>query len=90
MITMYRIRILDAATRDLARLDKPAGRRIVERINWLATNLDSLRLEALTGDLSGLYKLRVGDYRVLYEIPEDEQTIVIHQIGHRREVYRKR
>lgn len=90
MIAMYRIRILDAATRELARLDKPVGRRIVKRINWLAANLDNLKLEALTGDLSGLYKLRIGDYRVLYEILDDEQTIVIHQIGHRGEVYRKK
>ncbi len=87
---MYRIRILEAAARELARLDKPVGRRIVERINWLATNLDNIRLETLTGDLSGLYKLRVGDYRVLYEILYDEQVIVIHAIGHRKEVYRKR
>ena len=90
MIAMYRIRILDAATRELARLDKPIGRRIVKRINWLAANWDNLKLEALTGDLSGLYKFRVGDYRILYEILEDEQVIVIHQIGHRREIYRKR
>jgi mRNA interferase RelE/StbE len=44
---VYRTRILDAATRDLARLDKPIGRRIVERIRWLAENLDDVRPEAL-------------------------------------------
>jgi mRNA interferase RelE/StbE len=86
---MYRIHILEAATRELTRLEKPVGRRIVERINWLAANLDNIGLEALTGDLSGLYKLRVGDYRILYEILHDEQAIVVHQIGHRREIYRK-
>ena len=86
---MYRIRILDAATRELARLDNPTGRRVVERIKWLAANLDDLDPQALTGDLAGFYKLRVGDYRVLYEILQDEQTIVIHKIGHRREVYRR-
>jgi len=87
---MYRIRILDAATRELARLDKPTGRRVVERIKWLAANLDDLNPYTLTGDLAGFYKLRVGDYRVLYEILQDEQTIVIHKIGHRSEVYRRR
>lgn len=87
---MYRILILDAATRGLARLAKPVSRRIVERIHWLAGNLDTIRLEALTGDLAGLYKLRVGDYRVIYEILQDEQTIVIHMAGHRRDIYRKR
>ena len=62
---MYRVRILDAATRELARLDKPFARRIIERITWLATNLDSIRPEALTGELAGFCKLRVSDYRVI-------------------------
>jgi len=86
---VYRIRILDAAARDLAKLDKPIARRIVRRINWLAENLDDLQPEALTGDLSGFFKLRAGDYRILYELLRDEQTIVIHLIGHRREIYRR-
>lgn len=86
----YRIRILEAAIQDLARLDKSMGRRVVRRINWLAANLDTIRLEALTGDLAGFYKLRIGDYRVIYEVLWDEETIVIHAIGHRREIYRRR
>jgi mRNA interferase RelE/StbE len=87
---VYRVRVLKAATRDLAKLDKPTGRRIVEHINWLAENVDDIKLEALSGDLAEFYKLRVGDYRVIYEIFQDEQIILIHQIGHRREIYRSR
>ncbi len=88
---MYRVRILRTAARELAQLDKAAGHRIVERMNWLAANLDDLnKLEVLTGDLAGLYKFRVGDYRIIYEIVRDEQVLVIHAIGHRREVYRKK
>jgi mRNA interferase RelE/StbE len=86
----YCIRILKAAAQDLERLDKPTGRRIVQRINWLAANVDAIRLEALTGDFAGLYKLRVGDYRIIYEVLWDEETIVIHAVGHRREIYRRR
>ena len=86
---MYRVRILDAATRELERLDRLVGRRIVERINWLAANFETIRPEALTGDLAGFYKLRVGDYRVLYEILHNEQALVIHVISHRRDVYRR-
>lgn len=89
-MSKYRIRILKAASQDLERLDKPTGRRIAQRIHWLAVNLEAIRLEALTGDLPGLYKLRVGDYRVIYEVLWDEETIVIHAIGHRREIYRRR
>ena len=61
---MYPIRILDGASRNLARLDKHVGRHIVKRINLLTANLDVISLEPLIGDLAGLYKLRAGDYRV--------------------------
>ena len=86
---MYKIRILDAAERDLAQLDKPVARRIVRRIRWLAENLESVKPIALTGDLAGFYKLRVGDYRVVYEIFHSERVLVIHLIGHRSEIYRR-
>ena len=75
---MYRIRILEGAARKLAGLDKPIGRRVTQRINRLAANLDNIRPEPFTGDLAGFYKLRVGDYRVIYEILYDERIIVIH------------
>jgi mRNA interferase RelE/StbE len=88
MTAMYQIRILDPATQELARLDKQIGRRIVERIHWLAENIDDIKPVALKGNLAGLYKLRVGDYRIIYEILHDERVIVIHLVGHRREVYR--
>ena len=86
---MYQIRVLEAAARELARLDRQTSRRVVKRIQWLAENLDDVKLVALTGDLAGLYKLRVGDYRVIYELLHDERTIVVHLVGHRREIYRR-
>ena len=86
---MYEIRILDEAVRDLKRLDKAVGRRIVQRISWLAENLDSIRKEQLAGDLSDLCKFRIGAYRVLYQVLEDESVLIIHHIGHRRKVYQK-
>jgi mRNA interferase RelE/StbE len=85
---MYQIRILDAATRDLAKLDAATARRIVNRVRWLAENFDEIKPEAFTGNLAGFYKLRVGDYRVIYEIVHSEQTIIVHLVGHRREIYR--
>lgn len=87
---MYRVRLLDVASKNLANLDKPVARRIVERVHWLAENLGDANLEALTGDFEGLFKLRVGDYRIIYELIHEEQLIIIHTIGHRREIYRRR
>lgn len=86
---MYQIRILDAAAADLRRLDRAVARRIVQRIQWLAENIDLVSREALTGQFAGLLKFRVGDYRVLYEIIEEEQVLIVHVVGHRREVYRR-
>ncbi|MGB9870254.1 MAG: type II toxin-antitoxin system RelE family toxin [Anaerolineae bacterium] len=56
----------------------------------MAANLNSIRPEALKGDLKGFYKLRVGDYRIIYEVLDQERVIIIHAIGHRRDIYRKR
>lgn len=87
---MYRVHILDTAVRDLARLDRTTARRVAERIRWLAANFDATRSEALKGSLAGLYKLRIGDYRVIYQVLREEQILLIHAVGHRREIYRKR
>jgi len=86
----YTVRILKAASRELEKLDKSAGRRVIDRIRWLAENAGEAKLQALKGDLSGLYKLREGDYRIIYEIIRKENVILVHSIGHRREVYQRR
>ena len=85
---MYQLQLLDRAVRDLSELDKPVAARVVERLRWLAENLDQIRPLPLTGNLGGLYKLRIGDYRVIYEILKNEDTVIVHAIGHRRDVYR--
>ena len=84
----YHVSVLAPAARDLARMDKPIAQRIVRRLEWLASNLDDIHPEALKGTLSDFFKLRIGDYRVVYEIIKDERQIIIHCIGHRREIYR--
>ena len=87
---MYRVRLLDTASKQLAVLDKSVAGRIVERVQWLAENLADANLEALTGEFEGLFKLRIGDYRAVYELIHGEQLVMIHAIGHRREIYRRR
>jgi mRNA interferase RelE/StbE len=82
------VRFLAAALQDLSVLDASVIRRVVNRVERLVSNWEHIQPEPLSGDLSSLYKLRVGDYRVLYQILPDEKAILIHQIGHRRDVYR--
>ena len=87
---MYQVRLLKSAVRDLTRLDKSARARVVQRINWLGENVDSVELKRLTGQLAGLCKLREGDYRIIYQVLRREKTIVVHCIGHRRDIYRRK
>ncbi len=84
----YSVRILKPASRELESLDRAVAKRIVKRIQWLSENLESLKPTALKGELSGLFKLREGNYRIIYQILHKERIVVIHAIGHRREIYR--
>ncbi|MBI5651859.1 MAG: type II toxin-antitoxin system RelE/ParE family toxin [Chloroflexi bacterium] len=85
---MYRAEIMAEAERDLEQLDKPIAKRIRKRIQWLADHFEYITPEPLKGPLAGLYKLRVGDYRALYDILHQEQILLVHRVRHRRDVYR--
>ena len=85
---MYELRILDAALNDLKRLDKPIAWRILSRLDWLTVNFDALKPESLSGELRDFYKFRVGDYRVIYQFIAEEEIILVHAVGHRRDIYK--
>jgi mRNA interferase RelE/StbE len=75
------------ALADLAKLDQVICKRIIKKINWLAENFEQITPQPLTADLSGFFKLRVGDYRVVYEFNREEEIVSIDRVRHRREVY---
>ncbi len=81
----YRITYKRSVTRDLVKLDVSAQQRILDKIE-AELSADPLKHSALKGYYAGLRRLRVGDYRVIYAVLEDE--VLILRIGHRREVYR--
>jgi mRNA interferase RelE/StbE len=83
-------RILKGASRELERLDAAVARCIVDRIRWLARNIENIKPEPLKGDLAGFFKLREGDYRVIYEVLRKEQLVVIHSVGHRSTIYKRK
>ena len=84
----YEVELTATAESDIRRLDSAAARRVVAKMHWLAENLDATRLETLTGEWRDVFKLRVGDYRVLYTREVAEQRIIVHFVRHRREIYR--
>ncbi|NJL90900.1 MAG: type II toxin-antitoxin system RelE/ParE family toxin [Coleofasciculaceae cyanobacterium SM2_1_6] len=83
----YSIAFNPEAIADLAKIDRPVQLRIARKIKWLGENFAEITPIALTGSLANYFKLRVGDYRVIYAINHSSKSINIHQIGHRREIY---
>ena len=84
----YQVSILPAALRQLAKLPKAVQKRIQEQIDTLADNPRPHGVKVLEGQ-QGLYRLRVGDYRVIYQIAAEQLTVLVVRVGHRREIYRK-
>lgn len=85
---MFQVVFTAGAEADLARLDKPVAQRVLKKLRWLAENFEAVTPETLTGQWQGVYKLRVGDYRVLYTCDREKQKIVVRFVRHRREIYR--
>ena len=71
---------------DLEKIDRPIVKRILHKISWFSQYFDAVTPEPLSADMAGLFKLRVGDWRVIYEIGKD--VIVIRAVGHRRQIYK--
>jgi mRNA interferase RelE/StbE len=71
---------------DLEKIDKSIAKRILNKISWFSEHFNSITPEPLSGDLSGSYKLRIGDWRVIYTT--ETSVIVIQSVGHRREIYK--
>lgn len=84
----WQVRLDSEFEKSLRKLDRQVARRILVKIYSLA-ELDEPqdRCKALSGPLTGLWRLRVGDYRVLLDIRRGEMVIVALDAGHRREIY---
>lgn len=84
----YQIKILPTAQRELAALPPAIRKRIGKKIGSLEENPRPPGVKMLKGKRGDFYRLRVGDYRILYEIKSGTLLVVVIKIGHRREVYR--
>lgn len=80
------ITFVRSSERELLGLNKKLGERILEKIQKLATNPYGQGSQKLAGGKG--YRIRLGDYRVVYVIDKKTKVITIIKIGHRREVYR--
>ncbi len=86
---MYKIEYSKKIMKDLEKLDKYTRTKI---INWIDKNLIDKKNprekgRALTGNLSGRWRYRIGDYRLICQIKDEELIILALTVGHRKEIY---
>jgi mRNA interferase RelE/StbE len=81
---IFKIQWKEEAVKDLKKLNRDLGFRIYKKVNSLKENFNSVDIKKLQG--SDFFRLRVGDYRIIFEIYKE--TITILKIGHRKNIYK--
>ena len=87
-MAFYKVQWKNSAKKELKKLDKKVIVRILQAVGKLASNPHPSGSKKLMGSES-IYRIRVGDYRIIYNIQSSVLTIEIIKVGHRGEVYRK-
>lgn len=88
----WTVEVSDYAEKQLRKLDKPIQKRLLD---WLEDRIEGCKNprhfgEPLRGELAGLWRYRIGDYRVICEIQEKQLVVLALAVGHRREIYLRR
>lgn len=85
----YRIEVAPAAVRQLRKLDPPARLRVQGAIELLAEHPRPQGAKKLVGG-DGEWRVRTGDYRIVYEVHDDVLLVLVVAVGHRRDIYQRR
>jgi mRNA interferase RelE/StbE len=85
----YQISVTTSAARQLRKLDPQARRRVQAAIELLANEPRPPAAKQLVGG-GGEWRVRTGDYRIVYEINDGELLVLVVAVGHRRDIYRGR
>jgi mRNA interferase RelE/StbE len=86
-VARYSVLVKKTAADELSRIPKKELLRIIERIRSLEENPRLFGCEKLSAQER--YRIRQGNYRIVYSIDDDGRTVEVFKIGHRREVYRR-
>lgn len=84
---MYHVYITEKAFKQLSKLPKPIQKKISENIDALSDNPRPAQSKKLKG-YDDLYRIRIADYRVVYEIVNQQVLITILRVAHRKDVYK--
>jgi mRNA interferase RelE/StbE len=86
-VASYNVFLTRSAAKELESVPTKDRKRIVNRIGALAEDPRPPGVEKLGG--ADKYRIRQGDYRILYEIEDDRLVVTVVRVGHRREVYKR-
>ena len=84
----YRVEVAPAAVRQLRKLDPPARRRVQAAIELLTEEPRPSGAKKLVGG-EGEWRVRTGDYRIVYEVRDSVLLVLVVAVGHRRDIYRR-
>lgn len=87
-MVIYKLDFSNQGKKHLQSLGKTTGQMIFDKLKWLTGNVGNVEHLQLKGKYSGLYKLKVGAYRAIYEIDYERKNITVHKVGHRRDIYK--
>lgn len=87
-MSKYKIVISSKAQRDFKKLDLQIQKRIATTIISLEKNRTPQQFKPLKGYEIAQFRLRIGDYRILYDVYDENKTVLILRIGHRRDIYK--
>ena len=90
MADAWRFVLTKEAESNLDRLDAQARRRIIGKLWWLIENFDTITPFPLDDPWKGFFKLRVGDWRIMYEVEHARKTVTVHYIDMRDKIYKRR
>ena len=82
----YRVEFTTAAAREVRKLPRPIRDRILDAVEDLANDPRPRAAKKLAGEQTA-WRIRVGDYRVIYDLSDAELTVTVVRAAHRREVY---
>ncbi len=88
MSNIYSIQLSKRAHKDFQKLDPSLQKPIYQALIKLSTSRTPQQFKTLKGKNIAQYRLRVGDYRILYDVYNEDNVVLIIRIGHRRDIYR--
>jgi len=87
-MSSFRVILTPEAQQDIRRLDPALQTRILNKLEWMGENARLLRHQALQGrEWAGCFKYRIGDYRIIYQMDQPAEKLIVLKAGHRRDVY---